>query len=226
MSAEPRWNRTGAGTLRRLLRGAVACVGILCARADGAAAQAQTTFPPGERSQLEAVMNGYKESLCKDPGSELCAHFKKFMAGSVPKLPRGKFFTLGKIVLGTRVQPGRFDTFLSENTDRLRLASTVTTPENPSEEQDCLRYIESLRAGKPDTASAIHAFWNSQFDRQEKYVPKIQDGYLVYTPQGATPILLRQNGKVLYAFAIALRPRLPGSFDTVPVPAFSYFYLP
>lgn len=226
MSTDRRTDPSGARALRRVLRALALCLGALCASAETAPAQPRGAPVATARAQLDAALTAHKNALCKEPGSEPCIQFTRFMDGSIPKLPPGKVFAIGRIVEGTRVLPGRFDTFLSENTDQLRLATTVTKADNPAEEQDCLRYIESLRAGKPYTSSAVHQFWRVQFDHQEKYVPKIQDGYLMYAPRGAGPVLLRQNGKVLYAFAIALRPRLPGSFDTVPVPAFSYFYLP
>lgn len=195
-----------------------------------AVSQEKTFLSEKDWKSIEELLKLGKDEVCRDPSAEPCIHFNNFLSGTPPSLPAGKFFTVGRLTVDGKLQENRFTALLAESNPQLKASIISLVPDNEQEKKEDLDYIEALKAGKRNTQNSLHIFLESSFRRQQKFETQVSNGFLLclyFNPQFPTPpILIRQKNKVIYAFYIGLKQKVPGSHDRVPATYFAYFPMP
>lgn len=163
------------------------------------------------------VTDEMKKQWCTSPPKAGCDAIKAFDAGSLPDRPKGPTTTVGEIVMKAdkfmvlRLEP--------RGKELPHVALVKLRPENAAEVAQAHAYIDSIRQGKRDLSSPLHAFLE-QLSWQEQLVSpqEVARGLLISAPGGMGPgmALLRQKGRNFYLLSIDIG-NSADSFDIHPV---------
>lgn len=154
--------------------------------------------------------------FCREGRQHHCGDVKAFAAGQLPAFSPGRNVFVGRSFVdpGRREAEGFVALFVEARDGAIRIAAERLRPDNEAERREIEAFINNERDVR--RSGGLRAFLDGSWGRVKlQLARKATRSLVVEGPRGASAVYRAESGRLL-VLQLAPRPKMPGSFDSLP----------